>query len=45
MFENLNKLKNSKKIERIVKNRFKIINKKRKSNNFRHRNYYKSFEN
>ncbi len=30
MFENLNKLKNSKKIERIVKNRFKIINKKRK---------------
>lgn len=31
MFENLNKLKNSKKIERIVKNRFKIINKKRKS--------------
>ena len=31
MFEKLNKLKNSKKIERIVKNRFKIINKKRKS--------------
>ena len=31
MFENLNKLKNSKRIERIVKNRFKIINKKRKS--------------
>ena len=30
MFENLNKLKNRKKIERIVKNRFKIINKKRK---------------